>query len=93
MTTRIGIEILHGSASVGDDDRERAEVAALAVCEAAAVSPEAAAAEYRRQYLAEIEREDMTGLALVWLEAERAADLALTEGWHNPGGASCAIDA
>jgi hypothetical protein len=75
MTTRISIEILHGSASVADEDRARAENAALAVIEAAGTTPELASAEYRRQWIEFDDRDPMTGLALVWIATEQAADV------------------
>lgn len=34
-----------------------------------------------------------TTLIAAWEAAQRAADLALTEGWDKPGGASCTIRA
>jgi len=102
MTTQISINILHGSSSVQEDDRERAEAAALAVLESAGVTPTAAYAEFMRQWewLGTEEAEaagkcqdydDVTGLAAVWVDAERKADIALTDGWHNENGASCTI--
>ena len=93
MTTRISIDVLYGNASVADEDRERAENAALAVLASAGVSPAVAAAEYRRQWLEFDDRDKMTGHAALWIVAERAADVALTEGWANPGGASCVLSA
>lgn len=102
MTTQISINIIHGR--VDEDDKHRAETAALAVIEKAGTTVAAAHAEFGRQWewLGTEEAEaqgkgqdhdDLTGLALVWLDAERAADLALTEGWANPDGASCGISA
>jgi hypothetical protein len=91
MTTQISINILHGSASVTDEDRERAEAAALKVL--GAVEPGAAYAEYQRQFEALDDENGMTGLAALWIAATKAADLALTEGWHNPNGAACSLSA
>jgi hypothetical protein len=50
-----------------------------------------AEAEYQRQWLELDDEAAMTGLALTWIEARQAADIALTEGWHNTDGASCSI--
>lgn len=91
--TSVGIEIIYGSRSVDDEDRDRAKLAAAAVLNRAGVLAADAAAEYRRQWEEYDDEERMTGLALVWIEARQAADLALTEGWANPDGASCSIDA
>ena len=93
MTTHICIEILHGGSNVQEEDRERAEAAAMDVIEAAGTIPATAYAEYRRQWLKYDDEEAMTGAALIWVAAQNAADLALTAGWHNPAGAACAISA
>lgn len=42
---------------------------------------------------AEDDESKMSGLALLWIEARKAADLALTDGWFNQDGASCDIRA
>lgn len=89
----IALEITHGSRSVDEDDRDRAKRAAAAVCDKAGVLASDAAAEYRRQWEEYDDEAPMTSLALVWIEARQAADLALTEGWADPNGASCSIDA
>ena len=44
------------------------------------VDPSEAYAEYQRQLIEFGSRDQMTGLALLWIEADAAADLALTEG-------------
>jgi len=102
MTTQIGIDIICGNRDVTDDDRDRAENAALAVLEARDVTVDAARAEFRRQWAwletGEAEAQGLAqdyrylaGLAVVWWDAEAAADHALTEGWAVPGRAHCAI--
>ena len=91
MGTQISLQIIYGSAQVDDDDRERAENAALAVIAAAGTTPEAAYAEFVRQMGEFDDYDAMTGLARVWADAEAAADLALTETWARPGGAWCTI--
>lgn len=91
MTAHISITITHGSASVQDEDRERAEAAALAVLGDA--DPSTAYAEYMRQWSELDSHDGMTGLAARWIAAQQAADIALTQGWHNPAGASCEISA
>lgn len=93
MGTQISLEIIFGGSQVDDDDRERAENAALAVIAAAGTTPEAAYAEYIRQIGEVDDYEAMAGLARVWTDAEAAADCALTEAWARPGGASCTIHA
>lgn len=91
MTNQISIKIIYGSASVTNEDRERAKNAALAVL--GDVNYSTAYAEYHRQFVKLDGHDGMTGLAALWIEAEKAADLALTRGWYNPDGASCAIEA
>lgn len=87
--TIIGIEMTSGRAD--DADKERAREAAAAELNRAEVFAVTAEAEYRRQW-AEYDDEDrMTGLALVWIDARQAADIALTEGWADTNGASCTI--
>lgn len=91
MTTQISITVTHGSASVREDDRERAEAAALAALGDA--DPSAAYAEYMRQWIELDSHDGMTSLAARWVAAQEAANLALTQGWHNPAGAGCEISA
>jgi hypothetical protein len=105
VTTQISINVIDDRThSVSEDDRERAEAAALVVLDRAGTTVAAAYAEFQRQWewLGTEEAEaagkcqdydDLTGLAATWIAAERAADIALTEGWHNPSGASCGISA
>jgi hypothetical protein len=91
MTTRISITITHGSASVTNEDRERAEAAALKAL--VGVDPTTAYAEYLRQFEKLDGHDGMTGLAALWIDAQKAADMALTRGWMNPDGAFCEISA
>jgi len=91
MGTQISLEISYGTSQVDDDDRDRAEAAALAVISAAGATPKAAYAEFIRQMGELDDYEALTGLARVWTEAEAAADCALTETWAQPGGATCTI--
>jgi hypothetical protein len=96
------IHLISGNAEVDDNDRFRAETAALRFLADAGISAEAAYAEFRRQwaYLETDEAVDrglaqdythLTGWAVVWIEAEAAANTALTEGWGRPDGALCSI--
>lgn len=96
------IQITHGVSFVTDDDRYRAQDAASAVFARHGVTEAAAWEEFVRQWawLESPEAEaagksqdyaDLAGQALVWIEAENAADVALTEGWADPDGASCSI--
>lgn len=91
MTTQISITITCGSASVTDEDRERAEAAAIKVL--GDVSPAAAYAEYLRQWAEYDDEAPMTGLAALWADAAKAANTALTEGWFRRGNAACEIAA
>lgn len=89
---RIAIDWTYGRPHTGaETDETRAEAAAERTIEAAGTTPQATEAEYRRQWLALDDETHMTGLALVWIAAQAAADVALTEGWHNPAGASCEL--
>lgn len=87
----ISINMIAGRAD--DEDKDRAAEAAVAALDAAGAKAADAYAEYQRQWDALDDIEGMTGLALVWVEAERAADAALTAGWARPDGASCSISA
>lgn len=88
----IAIEWICGRPYTGaDQDEARAAAAAEAVLDAAGISYGDAEAEYRRQWVKFDDEAQMTGLALTWIEAGKAADLALTKGWHKPGSASCSI--
>lgn len=89
--SQISLTITHGLSSVRDDDRERATAAALAVL--GDTDPATAYAEYQRQWIEIDSHDGMTGLAARWVAAQEAADLALTQGWHNPAGAGCEISA
>lgn len=90
--TRINIEIVSGD-NVGEDDRDRARNAAEAVLDAAGIDPGVAFDEYKRQWLAFDDEAPMTGHALLWIAARKAAATALTEGWVKPDGAHCSISA
>ena len=92
MTGTIGIEWITGRPHNGaEQDEERAEAAALAVLERHGVTPQEAHGSFMAQWLEFDDRGPMTGAALAWIEAEQAADLAATEGWHNPDGAHVSI--
>jgi hypothetical protein len=89
--SRIAIEWIYGCPHSGaDQDEDRAASAAQAILDAAGVKYGEAEAEYHRQWLEFDDEEPMTGLARIWINARDAADIALTEGWHNPN-ASCTI--
>ena len=95
MTTQIRIEVIHGNRSVHEDDIDRAETAALQYLADHGETPESAHAEFKRQWTAlEDSCQDysyLTGAARIWVDAQSAADVALTDGWRDPGGASCCI--
>lgn len=91
MTT-IVIEWNFGRPRTGaEDDEDRAIVAAEKVLDAAGVDYEKAEDEYQRQLVKFDDEAPMTGHALIWIKAHEAAELALTQGWHDPNGASCSI--
>lgn len=88
----IAIEWTHGRPHTSaDQDEARASAAAEKVLDAAGVNYAEAEAEYMRQWLEYDDEALMTGLALTWIEARQSADIALTEGWSKPDGASCSI--
>lgn len=92
MTGRIGIEWITGRPMKGAEvDEERAEAAALAALKSLGVTPEAAHCAYMTQWLEYDDEALMHGDALAWIKATQAADLAATEGWHNPDGGQVAI--
>ena len=84
------IKIIHNSSLVEDDDVERAIAAAEDVFAFYGTSAKAAFSEFEWQRK-ELGFEQIGGLAEAWTEANKAADLALTEGWTNPGSISCEI--
>ncbi len=91
MGTRISVNINHGNSSVHADDIERAEKAALEVL--AGRDVDVVFAEFKRQWLEFDDYDLLTGDARLWVDAEQAANVALTLGWHNPNGAGCSISA
>lgn len=91
--SRFAISINMISGRADQDDKDRAADAAVAVLDAAGVKAADAFAEYMRQWEELGDVDGMTGLAALWVEAERAADLALTAGWARPDGASCSVTA
>lgn len=87
----MNINITHGGSFVKADDRIRATEAAEAAL--SGVKPTDAYAEYRRQMDDRGEIDSLTGPALVWFEAECAANLALTRDWNDTDAAGCTISA
>lgn len=87
----VSVNVLYGRTD--EEDRDRAAAAAVSVLDAAGVTIADAYAEYQRQWDDLDSTDDMTGLAALWVEAERAADIALTDGWARPDGASCSLSA
>ncbi len=68
------------------NDIYRAEEAALAVFAAASVKPSDAYRAYQQQWAEFDDEAPMTGLAQTWIAARDAAEIALTEGWHDTNG-------
>jgi hypothetical protein len=66
-------------------------LAAQKVLDDSGVKYAEAEAEYMRQWAEYDDEALMTGTALIWIEACKSADIALTEGWCNPNGAFCKI--
>lgn len=91
MTWHIGVEWIYGRPSQGaEEDEARAKAAAEQVLNAAGVSYETAEAAFRLWEEAD-QAYYPEGAALVWIVASRAANAALTRGWHRPDGAACSI--
>lgn len=93
MNSRFDIGLSTNGRGVTEEDRDRARDAAVAVLVAAGVEAAYAYEDYLTQMEQYGEHEGMTGPAAVWVEAERAADRALTQGWADPQGAYCSIHA
>lgn len=89
----VSINVMHGNSEVRDDDIYRAQDAAAAVFAMQSADEDECFAEFKRQWEALDSYDGMTGLAAIWVEAERAADRALTKGWADTSGASCSISA
>lgn len=82
---KIDCNIVDGPAT--DADRERAREAAERVL--ADVDAAAAQTDWWNQI--DAGADELTGLGAKWDEAERAANLALTQGWADEDGAHCEI--
>ena len=87
--TSISIEWNLGRGDAADESR--AEDAALAVFKNADAGPAECEAEYQRQWEEFDDEAAMTGLALVYIAATKAANIAATEGWYRPDGGDISI--
>ena len=89
----VEIHFLSGNHEVTDDDRERAVAAAEAVFAKHGTTGNACSAAFMEWWETTDNQDydDSAGLAAVWVEAIRAADVALTLGWARPDGASCTL--
>lgn len=86
------LDIDSGSRSVEPADIDRALTAAARVLRDARADVLACQYEWRRFRRSDCGCDDYAqGEARVWLEAQQAADIALTAGWHDPNGASCTL--
>lgn len=85
MATRIRLEVIHGSRFVKPDDTQRALDAAHAAILAENLADHEALEAAYAVYL-----ED-PGADTPFARVQRAADLALTEDWHDPDGASLVV--
>ena len=85
------IDIVEGNSEVTSDDLQRAEDAALTVLTGRDI--DSVYAEFKRQWEKFDDYFLLTGDARLWVDAERAANAALTEGWANPGNALCGLRA
>lgn len=89
----IALQVESGARFTDEADRERARSAAAATLNCYGLPAADVAAAYRAQWGEYDDEDRMHGAALIWIEARQAADLALTEGWASPDGASCSIEA
>ena len=85
------IKIIHNSSLVETDDVERAIAAAEDIFDSYGTSAKAAFSEFEWQRKELGFDQICGGLAEAWIEAKKAANLALTESWTNPGSISCEI--
>ena len=85
------IKIIHNSSLVEAADVERAIAAAEDVFAFYGTSAQAAFREFEWQRKELGFDQIAGGLAEAWVEANKAAALALTDGWTNPGSISCEI--
>ena len=83
------IQVYTGCGYAGHDDIARAKEAAKRVLGGLAIESYTA---YQEQHAADIDEAEMTGLAALFVEATKAADQALTEGWHNPDADWCRLE-
>lgn len=94
------IIVLNGWKVVMQEDKDRAIRAATEFFFKAGINPSEARAEFVRQ-MAELavheppnrmpDRDKLTGIAATWHAAEKAANVALTEGWMRTDGATCMV--
>lgn len=92
--TQISIEWISGRPDDGGaKDESRAEDAARAVFDKAGIDPMDAQAVYRDQWEEFDDEKPMTGLALIWVDATKAANVALTSTWEIKNRAECSIEA
>lgn len=92
MKPYLKIEWTHGRPRTGaEDDEARALAAAKAVFARENVDPADAFEAYESQWAEFDDEGPMTGLALIWIEARDKADIAATEGWHDPNGAGVTL--
>lgn len=77
----------HGCPSNSTEDEARAIAAAEKVL--GSIDPLAASLAYEAQLDTVDDLSEMTGLAGLWRDAEQAANVALTQGWHDPDAGSC----
>jgi hypothetical protein len=88
----LSLEIIDGVQYCDDGAaRTRALDAAEAVFAASGVSVADARAAYVSQWAEFDDEAPMMGSARIWIDAGRAANLALTQGWANPGGGWCVL--
>lgn len=76
-------ESYRNSGALDAADIARAQNAALHVLTGAGVTPEAAEAAYRAQWIEFDDEAPMTGPARVWIDAREAANRALTAPWSR----------
>lgn len=92
MTYQVAIDWLYGCPSDPSREEGRARAAARAVFDRAGVDGPAAEADYWAQGGLFADQAGITGLALTWIKARDAANIAATEDWPDPSRANVSIE-
>lgn len=89
MGLKLKIEIDTGARYVTEADIDRARTAAMQKAAESGITDADAARKAMTEYEAMVEAGEVGRCA--WDDIQSAANIALTEGWHNPEGAYCSV--